>query len=281
MPEGQEKQYTGKVEGRLTTPEEFGNIILKAQPNGAFIRLKDVARIETGQRVNNFESNANGYTAVGFGVQLTNDANAMQTISKVREVIKEASLNFPPDMKYMEVVDNTQYIRASIKEVLETFFEALALVVLVIFIFLQSWRATLIPLLAVPVSLIGTLAAFQVLDFTINTLTLFAMVLAIGLVVDDAIVVIENVEYHLQNDGLQPVDATERAMDEVQGPVVAIACVLAAVFVPVAFLGGMTGVLYRQFALTIAVSMALSAFVALTLTPALCAMMLKPHKEEG
>lgn len=280
VPEGQEKQYTGKVEGRLTTPEEFGNIILKAQPNGAFIRLKDVARIETGQRVNNFESNANGYTAVVFGVQLTNDANAMQTISKVREVIKEASLNFPPDMKYMEVVDNTQYIRASIKEVLETFFEALALVVLVIFIFLQSWRATLIPLLAVPVSLIGTLAAFQVLDFTINTLTLFAMVLAIGLVVDDAIVVIENVEYHLQNDGLQPVDATERAMDEVQGPVVAIACVLAAVFVPVAFLGGMTGVLYRQFALTIAVSMALSAFVALTLTPALCAMMLKPHKEE-
>jgi len=168
--------------------------------------------------------------------------------------------------------DSTDYINASITEVVHTFVEALLLVVLVIFLFLQSWRATLIPLLAVPVSLIGTFGAFVLLDFSINTLTLFAMVLAIGLVVDDAIVVIENVEHHMES-GLSPIDATERAMDEVQGPVVAIAFVLAAVFVPVAFLGGMMGVLYKQFALTIAISMALSAFVALTLTPALCAMM--------
>ena len=176
------------------------------------------------------------------------------------------------------VFDSTDYINASIKEVVHTFVEALLLVVLVIFVFLQSWRATIIPLLAVPVSLIGTFGTFVLLDFSINTLTLFAMVLAIGLVVDDAIVVIENVEHHMES-GLSPVDATERAMAEVQGPVVAIAFVLAAVFVPVAFLGGMMGVLYKQFALTIAIAMALSAFVALTLTPALCALMLKPKKE--
>ena len=174
-------------------------------------------------------------------------------------------------------MDSTEFIEASLEEVLETFFEALLLVVFVIFVFLQSFRATIIPLLAVPVSLIGTLGAFVILDFTINTLTLFAMVLAIGLVVDDAIVVIENVEAHMESEGLSPIEATEKAMDEVQGPVVAIAFVLAAVFVPVAFLGGMMGVLYKQFALTIAISMALSAFIALTLTPALCAMILKPH----
>ena len=183
----------------------------------------------------------------------------------------------PEGIKYGQVLDNTEFIKASINEVAHTFFEALVLVVLVIFIFLQSWRATLIPLLAVPVSLLGTFAAFTVLDFTINTLTLFAMVLAIGLVVDDAIVVIENVEQHMER-GLSPVEATEVAMAEVQGPVVAIAFVLSAVFIPIAFLGGMTGILYRQFALTIAVSMGLSAFVALTLTPALCAMILKPHE---
>mgnify|MGYP000494052440 CR=1 FL=1 len=191
--------------------------------------------------------------------------------------MNEARPDLPPNLKMSEIFDSTSYINASIKEVMETFFEALMLVVLVIFLFLQNWRATIIPLLAVPVSLIGTLAAFIVLNFSINTLTLFAMVLAIGLVVDDAIVVIENVEKHME-EGLEPIDATERAMDEVQGPVVAIAFVLAAVFVPVAFLGGMTGVLYKQFALTIAISMALSAFVALTLTPALCAMILKKHE---
>ena len=272
---GQEKQFTGKVQGRLTEIEEFGNIILKSRSDGTFVYMKDVARIEPGQRMNNIVAKFNGYPAVGFGIQLTSDANAMTTVRGVQDIIERQKPNLPPNLFISEIFDSTDYIRASIEEVAHTFIEALALVVFVIFIFLQSWRATLIPLLAVPVSLIGTFASFIVLDFSINTLTLFAMVLAIGLVVDDAIVVIENVEHHME-EGLQPVDATERAMDEVQGPVVAIAFVLAAVFVPVAFLGGMMGVLYRQFALTIAISMALSAFVALTLTPALCAMILKP-----
>ena len=274
--QGQEKQYTGKVQGRLVSVEEFGNIILKSSGNGAFVRLKDVARIETGQRQNNIVAKFNGYPAVAFGIMLTSDANAMQTVADIRDILDRQKENLPPGLHIDQIFDSTDYINASIHEVIETFVIALLLVVFVIYIFLQSARATIIPLLAVPVSLIGTFAAFIILDFSINTLTLFAMVLAIGLVVDDAIVVIENVEHHMES-GLTPVDATERAMDEVQGPVVAIAFVLAAVFVPVAFLGGMMGVLYRQFALTIAISMALSAFVALTLTPALCAMILKPH----
>ncbi|MBO4780556.1 MAG: multidrug efflux RND transporter permease subunit [Selenomonadaceae bacterium] len=280
---GQEKQFTGKVQGRLTDIDEFGNIILKANSDGTFVYMKDVARIESGPRMNNIIAKFNGYPAVGFGIQLTSDANAMTTVREVQEILERQKPNLPPGLKLDQIFDSTDYIRASISEVVHTFVEALALVVLVIFVFLQSWRATIIPLLAVPVSLIGTFAAFLVLGFSINTLTLFAMVLAIGLVVDDAIVVIENVEHHME-EGLQPIDATERAMDEVQGPVVAIAFVLAAVFVPVAFLGGMTGVLYRQFALTIAISMGLSAFIALTLTPALCAMILKPkdpYKKQG
>jgi len=277
---GQEKQFTGKVQGRLTDMEEFGNIILKSNSDGTFVYMKDVSRIESGQRQNNIVAKFNGYPSVGFGIQLTSDANAMTTVRKVQEIIERQKPNLPPKLYINEIFDSTDYIRASIEEVAHTFVEALLLVVFVIFVFLQSWRATLIPLLAVPVSLIGTFAAFIVLGFSINTLTLFAMVLAIGLVVDDAIVVIENVEHHME-EGLSPVDATERAMDEVQGPVVAIAFVLAAVFVPVAFLGGMMGVLYRQFALTIAISMGLSAFVALTLTPALCAMILKPKNPDA
>ncbi len=283
LSQGQEKQYTGKLQGRLTTPEEFENIILKSDGKGGFVYLKDVARIETGPQAYNINSKFNGFPAVGFGIQLTSDANAMTTIAEVRKIIEREKEKLPPGLQVAQVFDSTDYIRESIEEVIHTFVEALVLVVIVIFVFLQSWRATIIPLLAVPVSLIGTFASFILLDFSINTLTLFAMVLAIGLVVDDAIVVIENVEHHME-EGLEPVDATERAMDEVQGPVVAIAFVLAAVFVPVAFLGGMTGVLYRQFALTIAISMALSAFVALTLTPALCAMILKPkdpNKKDG
>ena len=264
------------MQGRLVTVEEFGNIILKSSGNGSFVRLKDVSRIETGQKANNIVAKFDGVPAVGFGIMLTSDANAMETVRGIRELLERQEQNLPPALHIEQIFDSTDYINASIHEVVETFVIALLLVVFVIFVFLQSWRATIIPLLAVPVSLIGTFASFIILDFSINTLTLFAMVLAIGLVVDDAIVVIENVEHHMES-GLTPVDATERAMDEVQGPVVAIAFVLAAVFVPVAFLGGMTGILYKQFALTIAISMALSAFVALTLTPALCAMILKPH----
>ncbi|MBQ9486229.1 MAG: multidrug efflux RND transporter permease subunit [Selenomonadaceae bacterium] len=278
--QGQEKQYTGKLQGRLATVEEFSDIVLKSDGKGGFVKLKDVARVETGQKAYNIVSKFNGQAAVAFGIQLTSSANAMETVAQVREIVEREKANLPPGLKVDQIFDSTDYIRESIEEVIHTFVEALILVVVVIFVFLQSWRATLIPLLAVPVSLIGTFGAFIVLNFSINTLTLFAMVLAIGLVVDDAIVVIENVEHHMES-GLTPVDATERAMDEVQGPVVAIAFVLAAVFVPVAFLGGMTGVLYRQFALTIAISMGLSAFIALTLTPALCAMILKPKDPDA
>lgn len=277
-PRDQEFQYTGKIQGRLITPEEFGNIIIRSDANsGSFVRVKDIAKVETGARTSNIIAKHNNQNAVTFGVQLTSDANAMDTVSQVKQILEESKADFPPDIEYDAVVDNTTYISESINEVIHTFIEALLLVMLIVYLFLQSWRATLIPMLAVPVSLIGTFATFVVLDFSINTLTLFGMVLAIGLVVDDAIVVIENVERHMAEDGLSPKEATGRAMDEVQGPVVAIAFTLASVFVPVAGLSGMTGILYRQFALTIAISMALSAFVALTLTPALCATMLKPH----
>ena len=278
-PELQEFQYTGKVKGRLTTPEEFANIIVKAMPNGSFLRLGDISRIEYTELTSNIESRFNNQTAVGIGINLTDDANALDVCNKVKALLEEADDNFPPGLERQEVYDSSKYVTTSLKEVLKTFMEALVLVVLVIFLFLQSVRATLIPVLAVPVSLIGTFAVFTMLGFSINTLTLFAMVLAIGLVVDDAIIVIENVEYHMRTAKLDAKEAAKRAMDEVSGPVVAIACVLASVFVPCAFLGGMMGVLYRQFALTIAVSMGLSAFVALTLTPALCAKMLKPHEQ--
>ncbi|MDF2565175.1 MAG: transporter, hydrophobe/amphiphile efflux family [Massilibacillus sp.] len=276
-PAGQEIQYTGKVKGRLTTAQDFENVIVRAEANGSFIYLKDIARIETGPKTTNVTSKMNGQNAVAFGVQLTNDANALETIGEVKKVLEDANKNFPPDMKLQPVIDNTEYVRESISEVVHTFVEALILVLLVVFLFLQSWRATLIPMLAIPVSLVATFGAFTVLGFSINTLTLFAMVLAIGLVVDDAIVVIEAVEHNMRYKAMGPKDATKLAMDEVSGPVVAIAFVLACVFIPVAFFGGMTGILYKQFALTIAVSMALSAFVALSLTPALCAMLLKPH----
>lgn len=280
-PQAQEFQYTGKVQGRLQLPEEFGNVIVKANENGSFVRLKDIARIETGAKNENITSKNQNRNAIGFGIQLTSDANALETVTGVKAILEEAKLNLPPDIVIDEIVDNTEYVRASIKEVAQTFIEALMLVLLVVFLFLQSWRATLIPMLAIPVSLIATFAAFVVLGFSINTLTLFAMVLAIGLVVDDAIVVIEAVEHNMRYKGLSPKEATRLAMDEVSGPVVAIAFVLACVFIPVAFFSGMTGILYKQFALTIAVSMALSAFVALSLTPALCAMMLKPHDPDA
>lgn len=277
----QEKQYTGKVEGRLSTPEQFQNIIVKTTKDGSIVRLKDVARVEAGRKDNSMTARYNGdgktgLRMTGMAIQLTETANTMNTIAGVKKVLADAAVDFPPDMEYKTVIDKTNYIHESIVEVVKTFFEALALVVVIMFIFLQSWRATLIPMLAVPVSLIGTFASFVVLGFSINTLTLFAMVLAIGLVIDDAIVVIENVERHISEDGLAPKEATRRAMDEVSGPVVAIAFTLASVFLPVAFLGGMTGILYRQFALTIAVSMGLSAFIALSLTPALCGVLLKP-----
>ncbi|MBP2655933.1 MAG: transporter, hydrophobe/amphiphile efflux family [Firmicutes bacterium] len=277
----QEYQYTATIKGRLESATEFENIVVKTNSDGSFIRLKDVARVELGDKDYSFSGEANGHPQAGFAIQLSSDANALETVANVRQTIAEASKRFPPDLECNIAVDNTRFVRESLYEVCKTLAEALVLVILVVFIFLQSGRATLIPMLAVPVSLLGTFAAFLVLGFTINTLTLFAMVLAIGLVVDDAIVVIEAVEHHMRYSGLSPADATKRAMSEVSGPVVAIAFVLASVFIPVAFFGGTMGVLYRQFALTIAVSMGISAVVALSLTPALCALLLKPYNPDA
>ena len=276
-PKNQEKQYSAKVEGRLSTAEQFGDIIVKSGSDGQFVRLKDVAEVVTGAQSSDSDSKIDGKTGIGFGVQLTNDANTLESVTAVKEILAEAKEDFPPDLDYKIVIDNTAFINASIEEVEMTFIESLLLVILVVFVFLQKWRTTLIPVLAVPVSIIGTFATFVVLDFTINTLTLFALVLAIGMVVDDAIVVIENVEEHMERDGLSPEESTTIAMDEVQGPIIATTAVLAAIFIPVAFLGGTMGVLYKQFAITITVSVAISAIVALTLTPALCAMILKPN----
>ncbi|MDR3589061.1 MAG: multidrug efflux RND transporter permease subunit [Negativicutes bacterium] len=277
----QQFQYSTRMQGRLTEKEDFESIIVRSQSDGSFVRIKDIATVELGSKDYSFGSELNGMPTVGFAIQLSSDANALQTISNVRKVIADAATRFPADMEYKIPVDNTEYVRESMLEVCKTLAEALGLVLLVVFIFLQSWRATLIPILAIPVSLIGTFGAFWALGFSINTLTLFAMVLAIGLVVDDAIVVIEAVEHHMRYNGLSPHDATSRAMSEVSGPVIAIAFVLASVFLPVAFFGGTMGILYKQFALTIAVSMALSAIVALSLTPALCALLLKPYSPQA
>lgn len=249
---------------------------MKSASNGQFVYLKDVANIQTGTQNESSNSKINGKTGIGFGIQLSSDANALDTITEVKKVLDQAKETFPPDLDYTIVMDNTNFINASINEVKDTFVESLLLVILVVFVFLQKWRTTLIPVLAVPVSIVGTFASFKVLDFTINTLTLFAMVLAIGLVVDDAIVVIENVEEHMSKDKLSAKDATEAAMKEVQDPIIATTAVLASIFIPVAFIGGVTGVLYKQFAVTITISVVISAFVALTLTPALCGVLLKP-----
>ena len=269
-------QYPIKIEGRLVTPEQFGDISL-TNSQGTVLHLKDIARIHIGAEDYNFKSKTNHKEVAAFAISLQNDANALETIANVKKVLEEQSKSFPPDMEYHVVVDNTKFVSASINEVEHTFFEALLLVLVVVYVFLQSWRSTIIPMIAVPVSLLGTFGAFVILDFSINTLTLFAMVLAIGLVVDDAIVVVEAVEYELKYNGLSPKEAAIKAMENVQGPVIGIAFVLVAVFVPVAFMGGMTGILYKQFALTIAVSVVISAVIALVLTPALCATMLKPH----
>ena len=274
---GQEFQYTAKAQGRLQVPAEFQNIIIRTNPDGSMVRLKDVARVELSAKNYTFFSEYNGQEAVSFAVKLTPDANALETVKNVRAVIDNAASRFPSDIKNSIVIDNTLFVRESLKEVVKTFIEALALVLVIVYIFLQSFRATLIPMLAVPVSLVGTFIMFYLLGFSINSLTLFAMVLAIGLVVDDAIVVVEATESHMRQEGLSAKEATYKAMEEVSGPVVAIAFVLASVFVPVTFFGGTVGVLYRQFAITIAVSMALSALIALSLTPALCALLLKPH----
>ena len=275
-PKTQQFQYGVEVRGRLSEVSEFEEIIVRAKPDGSFVRVRDVARVELGAKDYVFQSRLNGQPAAAFSINLTPDASALETAGLINAELKSLSTSFPADLSYDVVLDNTVFVKASLNEVVHTFFEALLLVLVVVFLFLQNWRATVIPMLAVPVSLVGTFAAFTLLGFTINTLTLFGMVLAIGIVVDDAIVVVEAVEHHMEHSGLNARDATLRAMEEVSGPVVAIALILAAVFVPVAFLGGISGVMYKQFAITVAVSTVLSAFVALSLTPALCALMLKP-----
>ena len=274
----QERTYSASAQGRLNTPEEFGNVIIRSN-NGDNLKLKDIATIKEGPRNDLIVSKLNGGDSVVFPVSLTSDANAIETVKNIREVLKDAETRFPDDMKLIVIQDNTQFITESLEKVAHTFFEALVLVILVVFMFLGSWRATLIPILAVPVSLVGTFASFVILGFTINTLTAFAMILAIGLVVDDAIVVVEAVEHHIQENGMSPKEATYRAMNEVSGPVVAIAFVLSAVFIPVAFTGGTVGELYKQFAITISVSMMLSAIIALSLTPALCSLLLVKKEE--
>lgn len=274
----QERTYSASAQGRLNTPEEFGNVIIRSN-NGDNLKLKDIATIKEGPRNDLITSKLNGGDSVVFPVSLTSDANAIETVKNIREVLKDAETRFPDDMKLIVIQDNTQFITESLEKVAHTFVEALVLVILVVFMFLGSWRATLIPILAVPVSLVGTFASFVILGFTINTLTAFAMILAIGLVVDDAIVVVEAVEHHIQENGMSPKEATYRAMNEVSGPVVAIAFVLSAVFIPVAFTGGTVGELYKQFAITISVSMMLSAIVALSLTPALCSLILVKKEE--
>ena len=280
-PTSQQFQYGVELRGGLSEAADFGNIIVRAKPDGSFVRVHDVARVELGARDYSFQASLNGKPAAALSINLTPDASAIETAGLINQKLKALSAAFPQDMTYDVVLDNTVFVKSSLEEVAHTFFEALLLVLVVVFIFLQNWRATVIPMLAVPVSLVATFAVFTLLGFTINTLTLFGMVLAIGIVVDDAIVVVEAVEHHLNHSGMDARSATLKAMEEVSGPVVAIALILCAVFVPVAFLGGIAGIMYKQFAITVAVSTLLSAVVALSLTPALCSLMLKPKPAGG
>ncbi|MGM9992427.1 MAG: efflux RND transporter permease subunit [Candidatus Bruticola sp.] len=273
-------QYPVNVKGRLVTPEEFGNVIIRTQSNGAYLRVRDVARVELGANTYSSEGQFNGGSSVLVAIYQQPSANAVALAKDVRAKLVELSSSFPAGLDYKVTYDATIFVVKSIEEVVQTLFEAIVLVLIVVFVFLGNFRATLVPILAVPVSLVGTFAGFAALGFSINLLTMFGMVLAVGIVVDDAIVVVEAVELHIEH-GLSPMEATEKAMDEVSGPVVAIALVLCSVFVPVAFMGGMTGVMYEQFAVTLAVSVLLSALVALTMTPALCSMLLRPRSEKG
>ena len=272
--------YSVNTEGRLPDAKAFEDIIIRADTNAAALRLRDVARIELGAQNYAFVANHNSTPTVPIGIYLQPGANALATLDAVRARMEELKVNFPDGVTYAIPFDTTKFVRVSIQEVVKTFIEAMVLVIIVVFIFLQNWRATLIPVIAVPVSIIGTFAGMYALGFSINLLSLFGLVLAIGIVVDDAIVVLENVERIMATEKLSPRDATIKAMQEVSGPVIAIMLVLCAVFVPVAFMGGLAGEMYRQFAVTIAVSVTISGIVALTLSPALCALLLKPGHHE-
>ena len=276
VPPGQEFTYTVRAQGRLVHEEEFADIVVRAMPDGSVIRVRDVARVELGTQLYNVVGRLNGKPSAIVAVYQTPGSNAIEAMREARALMEELKQRFPADLDYTISLDTTLAVSAGIEEILHTLVEAIVLVILVVFIFLQGWRATLIPLLAVPVSLVGTFVLFPVFGFSINTISLLALVLAIGIVVDDAIVVVEAVEHHIE-EGLSPRDATLKAMSEVSGPVVAIALILAAVFLPTAFIPGITGLLYQQFAVTIAVSVILSAFNALTLSPALSALLLRPR----
>ena len=275
MEEIQPYTYSVNTKGRLVDAKEFGNIILSTDEDGAMLRLKDVARIELGAQDYSVSSRFNGEPAVAFAVYLQSGANALETAEAVKAKMEELSKSFPQGITYDIPYDTTLFVNVSIEEVIHTFFEAVVLVIAVVYLFLQNFRATLIPILAVPVSIIGAFAGMYILGFSINLLTLFGLILAIGIVVDDAIIVLENVERIMSEEGLSPKEAAIKAMEEVSGPVVAVALVLSSVFLPIAFLGGMTGVMYKQFSVTIAVSVLISALVALTLTPSLCALIIK------
>jgi HAE1 family hydrophobic/amphiphilic exporter-1 len=277
-PEGIDYTYAIRAQGRLETPEEFAQIVLRANPDGSLVRLQDVGRIELGSQAYNIIGRMNGKPAAVLALYQLPGTNAIAAVDGVNRLMEEVAKSFPEDLEYTIALDTTQSVREGIKEILHTLVEAMVLVIIVVFIFLQGWRATLIPALAVPVSLIGTFALFPILGFSINTIALMGMVLAIGLVVDDAIVVVEAVEHHIEH-GLSPKEATLKAMEEVSGPVVAIALVLSAVFLPTIFIPGITGKLYQQFAVTIAISVIISAFNALTLSPALSSLILKPKKQ--
>jgi hydrophobic/amphiphilic exporter-1 (mainly G- bacteria), HAE1 family len=278
-PPGQQFTYTVRAQGRLTTAEDFGNVVVRLNPDGSMVRMKDIARIELGATTYMQEGRFNGQPAGVIAVQQAPGSNALDVVAGVRKTFAELREKFPPGIAYDVSLDTTLQISEGMRDIVKTLLEAMVLVIIVVFIFLQSWRATLIPMIAVPVSLVGTFAVFPVLGFTVNTLSLLGLVLAIGLVVDDAIVVVEAVEHHIE-EGMTPKDAAFKAMEEVQGPVIGIALILSAVFIPTVFLGGITGRLYQQFAVTIAVSVLISAFNALTLSPALSALLLRARSEQ-
>src|SRR3954470_11157323 len=278
-PKGTEFTYMVKTRGRVLTPEEFGQIIVRANPDGSVVRLGDVARLELGSVLYNAVGRLNGKSAAAIAIYQIPGSNALEVQKAVKRTMAEIEPRFPPGMKQEMTLDTTAAITAGIDEIIHTLFEAVVLVILVVFVFLQNWRATLIPLLTVPVSLIGTFIVFPMLGFSVNTLSLLGLVLAIGIVVDDAIVVVEAVMHHIEH-GMMPKEATAQAMKEVSGPVIAIALVLTAVFVPVAFISGISGRLYQQFAITIAISVVFSAINALTLSPALSSLLLKPKSDK-
>jgi hydrophobic/amphiphilic exporter-1 (mainly G- bacteria), HAE1 family len=280
VPPGQDYTYSVRAQGRLTSPEEFGQIVVRGATSGAVVRLKDVARIELGAQTYTVLGRLNGKPGAIIAAYQLPGSNAVQAADGLKKLMKEAKGRFPHDIDYVTSLDTTLAVTEGIKEIIETLVIAIGLVIIVVYIFLQGWRATLIPLLAVPVSLVGTFVLFPVFGFSVNTLSLFGLVLAIGLVVDDAIVVVEAVERHIEG-GMTPKEAALKAMEEISGPVVGIALVLSAVFVPTAFIPGITGRLYQQFAVTIAISVILSAFNALTLSPALSALLLKPKEGRG